>query len=172
MSERIRLATEADAERLQAIIYGAYATIRELELHWPAAHADVALIRANVRASDCYVLEEDGDIVATVTHSKAGELKGLSELPFLKWFAVDPARQGQGYGGRLLDWTERKAAESENAPAVLLATAEKHPWLLPMYERRGYERFHAFDPGNGDGMMHLLRKPVEAGRAAARETAT
>jgi len=27
-----------------------------------------------------------------------------------------------------------------------------------MYERRGYERFIAFDPGNGDGTMHLLRK--------------
>lgn len=160
MSERYRLATEADAERLQAIIYDAYALIRELELHWPAANADLALIQANIRDSDCYVLEADGEIRATVTHSKGNELQGLIDLPFLKWFAVDPSAQGRGFGGRLLDWVERKVAEQEGKPGVTLATAEKHPWLLPMYERRGYERFYAFDPGNGDGVMHLLRKTV------------
>ncbi|NBD23638.1 GNAT family N-acetyltransferase [Paenibacillus glycinis] len=160
MDVRFRLATEADAERLLAITYDAYVTIRELELHWPAANADLALIEDNVRKNDCYVLEVDGDIKATVTHSKGNELKGLTDLPFLKWFAVDPASQGQGLGGQLLDWVERTVAEQTGAPGVTLATAEKHPWLLPMYERRGYERFHAFDPGNGDGMMHLLRKTV------------
>ncbi|QHW30888.1 GNAT family N-acetyltransferase [Paenibacillus rhizovicinus] len=167
MSEQYRLAAEADAERLLAITYDAYVTIRELELHWPAANADLALIVDNVRTNDCYVLEVDGDIKATVTLSKGNELKGLTDLPFLKWFAVDPACQGQGLGGKLLDWVERTVTEQLQVSGVTLATAEKHPWLLPMYERRGYERFYAFDPGNGDGMMHLLRKTVHPGRLQA-----
>ncbi len=42
MSEVYRLATQEDAERLLDVIYEAYVTIRELELQWPAAHADLA----------------------------------------------------------------------------------------------------------------------------------
>ncbi|WP_219835779.1 GNAT family N-acetyltransferase [Paenibacillus sp. R14(2021)] len=160
MTERYRLAVEADAERLFTITYDAYATIRELELHWPAANADLKLIQDNLSGHDCYVLELDGDIKATVTLSKGNELKGLTDLPFLRWFAVDPAYQGRGLGGKLLDWVERTVAEQTGAPAVTLATAEKHPWLLTMYKRRGYESFYAFDPGNGDGTMHLMRKPI------------
>jgi hypothetical protein len=43
---------------------------------------------------------------------------------------------------------------------ITLATAEKHPWLLAMYERKGYARIESVDRNNGDGTMHLLRKVV------------
>lgn len=161
MSEIYRLAVIEDGERLLTVIYEAYVTIRELELHWPAANANLALIQENIANSECYVLEIDGEIKATVTLSKGEEIKALTDLPFLKWFAVDPAAQGKGVGNKLLTWVEEHIIrEKLAAPAVTLATAEKHPWLLPMYERRGYERFVAFDPQNGDGTMHLLKKVV------------
>ncbi|MFC0329973.1 GNAT family N-acetyltransferase [Paenibacillus sepulcri] len=164
MSEIYRLAVLKDAPRLLHIIYEAYATIRELELHWPAANADLALIEDNIRHNECYVLEIDGLITATVTLSKNGEIKSITDLPFIKWFAVDPAYQGRGFGGRLLTWVEETViGERLGASAVTLATAEKHPWLLSMYERRGYERFHAFETDNGDGTMHLLRKAIHPG---------
>lgn len=161
MSEIYRLAVKKDGERLLAVIYEAYVTIRELELHWPAANADLALIQDNIAKNECYVLEIDGEIKATVTLSKGEEVKAITELPFLKWFAVDPASQGKGVGHKLLTWVEEHIIrEKIGASAVTLATAEKHPWLLPMYERRGYERFIAFDSQNGDGTMHLLKKVV------------
>ncbi|WP_139998950.1 GNAT family N-acetyltransferase [Paenibacillus paridis] len=161
MSENYRLATMQDAPRLQHVIYEAYITIRELELHWPAAHADLALIQDNIHSNECYVLEKDGVIAATVTLSKGEEVKAVTDFPFIKWFAVDPSYQGAGLGDKLLTWVEQNVIRDRvGAAAVTLATAEKHPWLLPMYERRGYEKLHVFDFDNGDGPMHLLRKIV------------
>lgn len=162
MAETVRLARLEDAERVREVIHEAYALIRELNLHWPAAHADVALVRDNIAENDCYVLEIDGVIAATITHSRKDEARQFTDLPFLKWFAVHPDYQGVGIGGRLLDYVEREIILGRHGvPAVTLATAERHPWLLPMYERRGYERFVAFDPGNGDGTLHLLRKILD-----------
>ncbi|WP_028559765.1 GNAT family N-acetyltransferase [Paenibacillus pinihumi] len=166
MSEFIfRLAEKKDAPRLVEVIYDAYVTIRDLKLHWPAAHANLELVEENIAENECYVLEVEDRISATVTLAIGDNpMTALSGLPFLKWFAVDPAYQGKGYGAQLLGWVEERIIrERLGAPAVTLATAEKHPWLLPMYERRGYERIHAFDPGNGDGTMHLLRKIVDSG---------
>ncbi|WP_318628454.1 hypothetical protein [Paenibacillus polymyxa] len=45
---------------------------RQLGLQWPVTQADVALIRENIKHNDCYcyVLEINGVIQATVSHSK------------------------------------------------------------------------------------------------------
>ncbi|GMK42012.1 GNAT family N-acetyltransferase [Paenibacillus sp. CCS19] len=162
MSERFRQAGVEDAERLHEVIYEAYSLIRELGLHWPAANADVSQIRDNITDNECYVLEADGRIVATITLSKGDEVKAITEFPFIKWFAVHPSEQGKGYGDKLLGWVESSIIRDKvGAAAVTLGTAEKHPWLLPMYQRRGYESIRSFDPGNGDGTMHLLRKVVD-----------
>lgn len=161
MSEVIRLATLDDAERLQYITYEAYSTIRELNLSWPAANAGLTQIKDNITQNECYVLEVDGQIAATITLSKSDEVKGLTHLPFIKWFAVDPDLQYKGYGSKLLNYVENTIIrDKEGEPAVTLGTSEKHPWLLPMYERRGYESIHSFDAGQGEGAMHLLRKVV------------
>lgn len=161
MSELIRLAVPEDAGRLQYIIYEAYVTIRELELQWPAAHADLALVQDNIVKNECYVLELNGEIAATLTLLKEKFYLWDTGLPFLKWFAVDPKYQGLGIGTKLLAWVEKSIIRDNlGAPAVTLATAEKHPWLLAMYERKGYERIESVDRNNGDGTMHLLRKVV------------
>ncbi|WP_058302902.1 GNAT family N-acetyltransferase [Gorillibacterium timonense] len=161
MSEQFRRAKREDAEHLQAVIHEAYVLIRELKLNWPAANADVTQVRENVEKNECYVLEADGRIVATITLSKEEEVKAVTDLPFIKWFAVDPTEQGKGYGDKLLAWVETAIIRDQvGAPAVTLGTAENHPWLLPMYERRGYESIYSFDAGTGEGPMHLLRKVV------------
>ncbi|CAM3106209.1 GNAT family N-acetyltransferase [Paenibacillus lupini] len=162
MSELFRQAGVEDAERLREVTYEAYSLIRELELKWPAANADLDQIRDNIIQNECYVLEADGTIVATITLSKTDEVKAITDLPFIKWFAVHPSEQGKGYGDKLLTWVENTIIrDKEGAPGVTLGTAEKHPWLLPMYQRRGYESIKSFDAGNGDGPMHLLRKIVD-----------
>ncbi|SET25720.1 GNAT family N-acetyltransferase [Paenibacillus sp. NFR01] len=161
MSEVYRLAELKDAEQLLDVTYRAYALIRELGLHWPAATADLALIQDNIAVNECYVLELDGVIIATITLSKEEEIKKLSPLPFIKWFAAHPDYSNKGYGGKLLDWVEEHVILGQlGSPEVTLATAQKHPWLVQMYERRGYERFLELDPQNGDGMMYLLKKQL------------
>jgi len=162
MSGIFRLAKLQDAEQLLDITYRAYQLIRELGLQWPAATADLALIQDNVTTNDCYVLEINGAIVATITLSKSNEVKTLTDLPFIKWFAVDPYHSGKGLGGKLLDWIEEKVIHDKlGASAVTLATAKKHPWLVQMYERRGYERFLEIDSQNGDGIMYLMKKSLK-----------
>ncbi|MFP4975569.1 GNAT family N-acetyltransferase [Paenibacillus sp. CN-4] len=161
MSEVYRLAERKDAEQLLEVTYRAYALIRELGLHWPAATADLALIEENIAVNECYVLEIDGVIAATITLSKEEEIKKLSPLPFIKWFAAHPDYSNKGYGGKLLDWVEKHIILGQlGSPEVTLATAQKHPWLVQMYERRGYERFRELDPQNGDGIMYLLKKKI------------
>lgn len=88
MSEVYRLAELKDAEQLLDVTYRAYQLIRELGLHWPAANADLALIEDNITANECYVLEVDGAVVATITLSKEEEIRKFSPLPFVKWFAT------------------------------------------------------------------------------------
>lgn len=171
LSDIYRLATVEDAERVLHITYEAYVTIRELGLTWPAAHADLALIEDNITHNKCYVLEQDGLIVATVTLADPERVKELTAetgLPFIMWFAVDPNVQGTGAGSKLLQWVEEHIIRDEvGAPAVTLGTAEKHPWLLPMYERRGYESIRSRDAGKGEGPMHLMRKVVHPERFEA-----
>jgi GNAT superfamily N-acetyltransferase len=161
MSEVYRIAELKDAEQLLDVTYRAYALIRELGLQWPAATADLALIEDNITTNECYVLEVDGTIVATITLSKEEEIKKISPLPFIKWFATHPDFSNKGYGGRLLDWVEENIIAGQlGSSAVTLATAKKHPWLVQMYERRGYERFLELDQQNGDGIMYLLKKTL------------
>lgn len=65
----------------------------------------------------------------------------------------------RGYGGKLLGWVEEHIIAGQlGSAAVTLATAKKHPWLVQMYERRGYERFLELDQQNGDGIMFLMKK--------------
>ncbi|WP_172249650.1 GNAT family N-acetyltransferase [Saccharibacillus deserti] len=161
MSEIYRRAEARDAERLVDITYRAYKVIRELGLHWPAAHADLPLVLQNIGENECYLLEADGVPVATLTLSTNGESKAITDLPFFKWFAADPALSGKGYGGRLIDWVEREIVWGRYGHReVTLATAQKHPWLVQMYERRGYERILEIDTKNGDGIMYLFRKNI------------
>lgn len=161
MSEVYRLAEQKDAEQLLDITYRAYQLIRELGLHWPAATADLALIEDNIATNECYVLEAGGTILATVTLSKEEEVRKFSPLPFIKWFAANPDYSNRGYGGKLLDWVEENIILGKlGSPEVSLATAKKHPWLVQMYERRGYEVFLELDPQNGDGIMYLMKKTL------------
>ncbi|WP_445486755.1 GNAT family N-acetyltransferase [Niallia sp. 03133] len=54
----------------------------------------------------------------------------ISPYPFIWWFAVDPKYKRKGIGSRLLTYVEEKILrDTVKAPAVYLATAERHPCL-------------------------------------------
>lgn len=161
MNDIYRLATLDDAEELLGVILRAYETIRELGINFPAAYADIEMVRDTVASHECYVFERDGKIIATVTISEPMEqLKAIADFPFIMKFAVEPAFKGQGVGNRLLTWVEEDIARDKwKAEAVTLGTAERHPWLVQMYERRGYECIYEHETED-DGKMVLMKKQL------------
>ncbi|WCN36437.1 GNAT family N-acetyltransferase [Aneurinibacillus uraniidurans] len=160
MNSNIRLATLKDAERLLTLTLAAYGPALDMGILFPTAQADLEMVQNNIKKHDCFVWEEEGIIIATITVGVFDEMKDVTDLPYIRWFAVDPAYAGKGIGNQLITWAEEVfVRDTLQAPAVTLATAEKHPWLIPMYERKGYERFYEYD-NNVLGKVVFLRKVV------------
>ncbi|MED4452376.1 GNAT family N-acetyltransferase [Metabacillus fastidiosus] len=155
MGINYRLATLEDAEVLLDLTLKAYEPIRRLNIKFPAATADLQLVKENITKHSCYVLENEGVIVATISIRKFEE---VTDLPCVWWLAVDPAYKKQGFGSKILRYVEEAILRDQlKAPAVALGTSDQHPWLIPMYERNGYERFYEQDYGeSGKGVF--LRK--------------
>jgi GNAT superfamily N-acetyltransferase len=159
MNEIYRLATIEDVEEQFRVIDGAYASIRELGITFRAANADIDLIRENLLENTSYVLEIDGSIAATISLKNLPE---LTDLPFLYWFAVLPEFKHQGVGNRLLTYVEEVIVrDTLLSSGVVLATSKNHPWLLPMYERKGYQAFHERPLGETDTLVFLKKTLFE-----------
>ncbi|WP_020619387.1 GNAT family N-acetyltransferase [Paenibacillus daejeonensis] len=146
-----RLATLADGPELVDLSLRAYAPIRELGIHFAAATADLALVEKNLTNNMCFVMEEEGRIVSTISvRMPWGPQAGPYGLPHLWWFASDPDAGRKGIGREMITWCEETMLrDTLKAPAVSLGTADKHPWLIEMYERRGYEVQGSKDLGRG-----------------------
>ncbi|ULL15294.1 GNAT family N-acetyltransferase [Paenibacillus sp. H1-7] len=156
MSEVYRLARPEDAEEVLRIIRGAYASLERLGIEFRAVHADLAMVRDNIIHHSCFVLFQGDAMTATIS---LRSLEEVTEYPFLYWFAVDPLVNGRGVGTKLLTFAEETVVrDTMGAPAVTLATSLKHPWLLPMYERRGYERFYERELGKDDKLVFLSKR--------------
>lgn len=167
MSEIYRLAGPEDAGELLEVISGAYQSIRDLNIEFRAVHADLEMVRSNIQDNHCYVLQLDGAIAATISLKLQHD---ASEFPFLYWFAVHPRYANQGIGSRLLSFVEKRIVRDvHKAQAVTLATSKKHPWLLPMYERKGYRRFFERDLGTDDKLIFLKKVLVPEAAAVVTE---
>ncbi|MEK8129916.1 GNAT family N-acetyltransferase [Paenibacillus filicis] len=172
MTEEIRLATLADAPAILDLTLRAYAPIRELGLSFPAATADLGKVENNIRRQRTYVLLVDGSIVSTVSISLPEWVRQVIEypfeLPFIWWFATDPEYGGKGIGGRLLDRVEELACRELNSDAVTLSTSTRHPWLVDMYKRRGYETVKETDKGE-QGISVIMRKAINLGHTESEK---
>ncbi|PJN87336.1 GNAT family N-acetyltransferase [Bacillus sp. mrc49] len=158
MSQLIRLATVTDASEVLGVTLRAYEPIRDLNIKFLAATADLQLVTNNIRRNLTYVLEQDGQIVSTVTvRHPWNDPEHFSPYPFIWWFAVDPLYKQKGIGSALLTWVEENMLRDQvKAPAVYLATADRHPWLVSIYERRGYEIF-AERVHDGEKIVYLRK---------------
>lgn len=78
--------------------------------------------------------------------------------------AVDPARQGQGIGRRLMDHAEGLARETGKERVVLEADADDER-LLAWYEGNGYRRDHRLDDFYAPGHAAWRLEKVIAGRS-------
>ncbi|MGB9941493.1 sulfur-containing aminoacid acetyltransferase SnaB, partial [Bacillus subtilis] len=154
------LAVERDAEQLLALTLRAYEPIRKLGIRFAAAHADLDLVLQNIRENACYVMEEDGRIIATITlRMPWGKQPGPYGVPHIWWFAVDPGTGKKGIGTKLLQWLEETILrDTLKVPFVSLGTADKHPWLIEMYERKGYVRSGEQDLGKGHITVYMKKQ--------------
>lgn len=160
MKPQYRLAVERDAEQLLALTLRAYEPIRKLGIRFAAAHADLDLVLQNIRENACYVMEEDGRIIATITlRMPWGKQPGPYGVPHIWWFAVDPGTGKKGIGTKLLQWLEETILrDTLKVPFVSLGTADKHPWLIEMYERKGYVRSGEQDLGKGHITVYMKKQ--------------
>lgn len=159
MTKNIRLATLEDGVKIQNLILRAYEPIRQLGINFAAATADLNLVEKNIKNNMCYVLEEDGELLATCSLRMPWGLQpGPYGFPHIYWFAVDPKIGKQGVGATLLKWVEENIVrDTLKSPAVTLGTADKHPWLVNMYEKKGYERVGTADLGRGHITIYLRK---------------
>ncbi|UHH07546.1 sulfur-containing aminoacid acetyltransferase SnaB [Bacillus subtilis] len=160
MKPRYRLAVERDAEQLLELTLRAYEPIRKLGIRFAAAHADLDLVLKNIRENACYVMEEDGRIIATITlRMPWGKQPGPYGVPHIWWFAVDPDTGKKGIGTKLLQWLEETILrDTLKVPFVSLGTADKHPWLIEMYERKGYVHSGEQDLGKGHITVYMKKQ--------------
>lgn len=156
-----RLATRQDAEEILALTLRAYAPSRELGINFAAATADLDLVIRNLQDNVCYVQEVDGRIQATLSlRMPWGNQPGPFGFPHIWWFAVDPLNNEKGVGSALMKWVEDEVLEKQlRAPAVSLGTADRHPWLASMYERKGYVRAGEANLGKGHITIYFV-KPI------------
>ena len=162
MSEyNIRVANQGDAEEIQRLMYEAFTPLRDLGIDWPSVNADVDLVEQNIKTSTTFVLENDKEIISTITVRYPWEGKRrISVYPFVWWFATKPSYDGRGLGSKLLKYVEETyLRDTLKAPAVTLGTsARKHPWLLDIYKKRGYEVYAEHE--NKDGDLGVIMRKV------------
>jgi GNAT superfamily N-acetyltransferase len=146
-----RIATVEDAPVLLDLSLRAYKPIRELGINFAAATADLPLVEKNIRNNMCLVMEADGAILSTISiRMPWGPSPGPYGVPHLWWFASEPDTDRKGIGREMINWCEETMIrDTLKSPAVSLGTADRHPWLIDMYKRRGYEIQGTKDLGRG-----------------------
>ncbi|MBO1199653.1 GNAT family N-acetyltransferase [Staphylococcus simiae] len=156
----IRIATVEDAPVLHQLMHDAFTPLRELGIDWPSVNADIQAVEDNIINNTTFVLEVDNDIVSTITvRYPWGSVRTISGYPFVWWFATNPQYDGQGYGSQLLKYVEEAfLRDTLKAAAVTLGTSARlHPWLLSIYEKRGYEIYAEHENDDGD-LGVIMRK--------------
>ncbi|HTW02660.1 MAG TPA: GNAT family N-acetyltransferase [Streptosporangiaceae bacterium] len=143
MSLVFRLAAERDVPAIVALIESAYRGEGSREGWTTEEHllggqrTDAEAVLAVVRAPDsAMLLGESGATLAgccQVARRADGEA-------YFGMFAVDPGRQGQGWGGEILAEAERLARGDWGTRSMMMTVLAQRPELIAWYERRGYRR--------------------------------
>ena len=84
----------------------AFTPLRELGIDWPSVHADLEMVRDNLRKI-LHLYLKMKKIISTITVCYSwSSVKPISGYPFVWWFATRPTYDGQGYGSQLLKYVE------------------------------------------------------------------
>lgn len=159
MGYTFRLATEDDIEALLELTTRAYEPIRELGIQFQAAHADIALVQKNVQKNLCYVMEENGELLSTLSLRMPWGERSRTIRRSAYLVVCFRTSGKKGTGSALLEWVETEVLrDTLKVPFVSLGTADKHPWLMDMYERKGYVRAGEKDLGKGHITIYFKKQ--------------
>jgi uncharacterized damage-inducible protein DinB/GNAT superfamily N-acetyltransferase len=143
-----QLAARDSIDALTALLHRAYAPLAARGIDIPIATQTAEHTRRRVAEGPSFVAEVGGELVGCVTVSgpfdteTAGWALGDAwyrdpDVAHLHQFAVDPRRQGQGIGRRLVQACEQWARE-RGYRWLALDTAEPATELRATYRRLGY----------------------------------
>jgi GNAT superfamily N-acetyltransferase len=149
MSATVRpLAPSDSLDALTALLHRAYSRLGAMGLNYTAVDQTVEVTSHRVASGQCFVAEQEGRIVGTVTVGGAWDVQrvpGARQCPWylrrdiahLHQLGVDPAAQGQGIGHLLIAACERWARE-QGLCAIALDTAAPASHLRARYAGLGY----------------------------------
>jgi ribosomal protein S18 acetylase RimI-like enzyme len=137
---KIRPAGSADRERIHEILV-ATARFTRQEIGWAMELVDLALERERPEYS-VHVLESPDSgpgrmIQGYVCFGPTPRSEGVFDL---YWIAVDPRRQGQGFGQLLLRFVENEVRR-QRGRMLLIETSSKKSYAptIRFYQQAGYE---------------------------------
>lgn len=151
-----RIATVEDAPELLTLIQTSFQEVKDLGINWPSTNLTLEPLIENIKSAAMFVLERDGRLIATLTVRFPWEVDDSpSGYPFVWWFATLNEYRGQGVGNLLLKYVEETFLRDtlKSAAIVLGTSARKHPWLLDMYRRKGYEIFYQHEEDGDVGVL-------------------
>ena len=138
---KIRPAEERDRDRIRQILV-ATTRFSEEEVGWAMDLVDQSFDRPNRGEYLVYVLEEPDSgpkraIQGYVCYGPTPKTEGVYDL---YWIAVDPARQGQGFGQLLLRFVENEVRR-QSGRMILIETRSRtsNDPTVQFYRRSGYQ---------------------------------
>lgn len=140
-------ATVADADAVTALVQRAYERyLPRMSIRPRPMEADY---RQVLEERECWAARSGADLAGVLVLGP--EERSL----LLENIAVDPARQGQGIGGRLLDLAEQRAREL-GLPVVRLYTHVTMVENQQLYAARGYVETHRATEAGREAVFYEL----------------
>lgn len=125
---KTRLATDADAEAISALVNAAFKVER---FFIDGDRIDPGKVREMLGTGKYLLAEDDGGLIACVYV----ELRG--QRAYFGLLGVDPSRQGQGLGRRMVEEAESDA-RAAGCEFIDLRIVNLRTELPPFYHRLGY----------------------------------
>lgn len=141
----VRPFVDADTSSLTELLHEAYAELGALGLNYTAVDQDDETTRHRARGGQCWVVEDNGELVATLTMSlppskELQQLTAEARQPKRAWLnqvAVSPHMRGTGIARKL--WGIGKTwAAGQGATSIGVDTAVPAVHLIDLYAGWGF----------------------------------
>lgn len=136
------LADTDSMDELTMLLHRAYKGQIDMGLHPLAGRQSSEITARRAASGECFVAELDGRLIGTILLQEVEDAKFpdhflRGDVAHFSLLGVDPEAQGLGVGRRLLESTERRAAEL-GYRELACSMAEPDEGLMRFYERLGY----------------------------------
>lgn len=145
----VRPAEAADRAAIEGLVTRAYQPwIERIGIRPRPMEQDYA---EQIASADAFVLEDDGEIAGLLILVADGGHLAVDNV------AVDPSRQGEGLGRRLLAYAEERARE-RGVSELRIYTHQKMTENIELYARLGYVEYERRSENGRDGVF--MAKPL------------